>query len=271
MIFENLAEKVISPAILSETEQFILKIAEDENEIKKAQRLRFEIFNIEQGKGLESAKSTGIDIDEFDDYCLHLLVIVKESGRAVGTYRVHLGSIANSAKGFYSAREYDIKGLDKITQISMELGRSCVSREYRTGAVVGLLWSGIAELLNRTGLKIMIGCVSLEEKKPAIAWALYRYLKNCNLVSEILEAKPKEQFLLPEPPEDEIQKQLANEKSLRRNIPPLFKGYLRIGCKICGGPAWDGEFGTVDFLIIVNKDEVPERYFRHFNPPAENE
>ena len=272
MIFKKLAEKITVPSVIAETEQYLMKLAENEAEIEQAQRLRYEVFNVEQGKGLEGSQSYGIDFDEFDEFCLHLLVTEKSSGRAVGTYRIHLGSVANSAKGFYSSREYDIKGLESIANISMELGRSCVSKDYRTGAAVALLWVGIAELLSRANLKIMIGCVSLEERNPAIAWALYRYFAANNLISDILQGKPKEKFIIEKPAEEEILAQLNNEKQLRRYIPPLLKGYLRVGCKICGEPAFDSEFGSVDFLIMVNKDEVPVRYARHFiNTFSENE
>lgn len=251
--------------MLFETDQFVIKLAENEAEIEKAQRLRYQVFNIEQGKGLENARSTGIDHDEFDEYCLHLLVIEKTSNKVIGTYRIHLGSVANSAKGFYSSREYSIEGIDPIAEHLVELGRSCVSREYRTGAVVALLWGGIAELLNRASLNIMIGCVSLEDKNPAVAWALYDHFKEKNMISDRIIATPRPEFVLPRPLPEEMEKYSHNEKALRRCVPPLFKGYLRIGCKICGEPAFDKEFGTYDFLIIVNKDKVPERYARHFN------
>ncbi len=271
VILKTLTKKLIEPPILMEVGQFIIKLAENKDEIEKAQRLRYKVFNIEQGKGLESAKSCGIDFDEFDEYCLHLIVLEKNTGEAIGTYRVHLGSVASSAIGFYSSREYDIAGIEKIADKCMELGRSCVSSEFRTGTVVGLLWGGIAELLNRAKLKLMLGCVSLEEKNPAAAWALYRQFKTKNCISDVLKAKPKKQFTLDMPPEDEIQKLLHSPKQLNSFIPPLFKGYLRIGCKICGEPAYDREFGTVDFLILVNKDEVPKRYMRHFNSIPESE
>ena len=100
---------IISPSILLETDNFLVKLAEGADEVKKALRLRYEVFNLEQGKGLEECNNKGIDSDEFDEFCLHLLVIEKVTGKVIGTYRVHLGSIANTAKGFYSAREYEIK------------------------------------------------------------------------------------------------------------------------------------------------------------------
>jgi len=257
---------VISPSILLETGSFLVKLAENPEEVEKALRLRYEIFNLEQGRGHDEHGKEGVDSDEFDEFCLHLLVIEKETGKAIGTYRVHLGSIANTAKGFYSAREYEVKGLREIANYCMELGRSCVAPKYRTGAIVALMWGGIGELLNRADLRFMLGCVSLETMNPAVGWALHRYLQKKHLVSEILEAEPRIQFKLKNAPEQEIHKLLQDEVALKRFLPPLFKGYLRLGCKICGEPALDSEFGTIDFLIIVDKQKVPERYMRHFGP-----
>ncbi len=255
---------IVAPSVLLETGQFMVKLAETQEEVDKALRLRYEVFNLEQGKGLEECKGKGIDSDEFDEFCLHLMVIEKATGRAIGTYRVHLGSIANTAKGFYSAREYDISGLREIANYCMELGRSCVSPKYRTGAIVGLMWGGIGELLNRADLRFMLGCVSLEEVNPAAGWALYRYFTRKHLMSEILTSSPRKEYVLRNAPEQDIQRLLSDEAALKKFIPPLFKGYLRLGCRICGEPVMDCEFGTIDFLVIVDKQKVPERYIRHF-------
>jgi putative hemolysin len=258
---------LLNPAILAETEQFLIKFAENPAEIEEAQRLRFRIFNIEQGKGLNSSLNSGIDSDEFDEHCIHLLVIDKAAGGSVvGTYRMHLGSVASLAKGFYSEREYDIEGLDSISDLSLELGRSCVSPDYRTGAVMALLWGGIAELMRRAQLRYMLGCVSLEETSADIGWALYNHFVLEKKISGLLRAKPKTHYILPKATEKEISQILKNPKELLKHIPPLFKGYLRVGCEICGEPALDREFGTIDFLIIVDKESVPERYKRHFKP-----
>ncbi len=269
VIFKQISEKITRPTVLTETDQFVIKLAETKAEVEKAQKLRYEVFNLEQGKGLQSANDAGIDSDEYDEYCLHLLAIDKSSHKTVGTYRIHLGSVAIASKGFYSEREYEISGLDKIADRCMELGRSCVSKEYRQGSVVSLLWGGIAELLIRGDLNLMLGCVSLEDKNPAEAWALQRLFKKEGRLSDILHAKARHPYILPPAPEEEIAKLLSHERTLKSHIPPLFKGYLRLGCKICGEPAFDHEFGTVDFLILVDKDKIPLRYVRHFNSVLE--
>jgi putative hemolysin len=256
---------IVSPSVLVETKHFMVKLAENHEEIERAQRLRYEVFNLEQGRGLANAERYGIDFDEFDEYCLHLLVLKKDSDRVIGTYRAHLGSVANSAKGFYSSREYEIKGLYGIADKCLELGRTCVSPEYRTGAAVGLLWSAISELLVRADLAYMLGCVSLEETSPKIGWAIYEYLRQAHLVSEEFRVIPRPGFRLERPPDHEIKRILSNKTAFKKNIPPLFKGYLRLGACICGEPALDREFGTIDFFVLVEVSKIPQRYTRHFN------
>ncbi len=268
MTFDKFPRHVMHPAVLAEVGQFRIKFAETVHEVEEAQRLRYEIFNVEQGKGLDSARGEGRDSDEFDEHCLHLIVIEKALGAVIGTYRLHLGTIACSAKGFYSSREYDIRGIDAIAEKSLELGRSCVSPAFRTGSVMALLWSGVAELMRRAKLRYMLGCVSLEETDPAVGWALYEHFVSDGRLCSFLSATPRQGYLLPPVDEMQIANILCSARTLREKIPPLFKGYLRIGCKICGPPALDSEFGTIDFLIIVDAHKLPERYVRHFSAPV---
>jgi len=266
MTTKNFPRHITTPPVLVESERFLAKFAENQDEVRKALRLRYEVFNSEQGKGLKDSIGQGIDSDEFDEQCLHLIVLEKKSGRAVGTYRAHLGSRAKLKKrGFYSSRFFRIKGLDKIADKCIELGRSCVSPEFRTGAVVGILWKAIALLLLRSDRTYMVGCVSLETTDSKIGRALYRHLSQTRVVSQEITAVPRTQFLLDGAPEHEIEKVLGDKTALKKYIPPLFKGYLRLGGLICGEPAFDREFGTIDFFIIVDVREVPDRYRRHFD------
>jgi len=258
-------KKIIEPAALIETEHFLVKLAKDHEEVEMAQRLRYEIFNLEQRRGLKNAEKYGIDFDEFDEYCLHLLVLEKSSGKAVGTYRAHLGCIANSAKGFYASREYEIHGLYKFADQCLELGRTCVSPEHRSGSAIALLWGGITELLMRAHLTYMLGCVSLEETDPLIGWSVYEYLLKRYPACRHFRATPRPGFRLQRPPDRDIERVLKDEAFLKKKIPPIFKGYLRLGGSICGEPALDKEFDTIDFFILVDINNVPARYKRHFN------
>lgn len=255
-LFEN--------SVLDERDQFVIKFAETPEELEKAFRLRYRVFNLEQGKGLDSALENGIDRDEFDDHCLHLIIVDKTNNETVGTYRIHFGPVARQNRGLYSAREYQLTGVESIIDDCIEVGRSCVSPAFRNGAVVALLWTGLARIMAKSKYRFLIGCVSLENEEPAVGWALYEQLKDKGLVSDLLQAVPQEQFLLPRPAEERIQELLASPNELKKEIPPLFKGYLRLGTKICGPPAFDYEFGSIDFMILLDVNAMPERYWRHF-------
>lgn len=265
MILRNFPKHIVEPVVLVETDRFMVKFAKDREEIEKAQRLRYEVFNIEQGRGLRKADTYGIDFDEFDEYCLHLLVLDKASGEVIGTYRAHLGCVANAEKGFYSSREYEIHGLYKIAEKCIELGRTCVAPGYRSGAVVALLWAGITELMVRAELTYMLGCVSLDDRDPVIGWALYEYIAGKYGVCKEYTVIPRPGFKLERPPEAAIKSVLADQQSLLKKIPPIFKGYLRLGGHICGHPALDKEFGTIDFFMLIDITKVPDRYKHHFN------
>jgi putative hemolysin len=262
--FTKLIEQISTPSLLAEKDQFLIKFADSEEEIEQALRLRYRIFNLEQGKGLDSANDDGIDRDEYDEFCLHLIVVDKRSENIVGTYRIHVGSVAMLARGLYSSREYNISGLDKIIVDTIEVGRSCVAPEHRSGVVVALLWAGISELLSRSKLKYLLGCVSLETVEPVVGWGLYHHFRASGKDCKILSADATEEFKLSKPTDEEIASFLEDKRRVMRSIPPLFKGYLRLGAKICGEPALDEEFGSIDFLILLDTRTLPERYNRHF-------
>lgn len=268
MIFEKLPKRIISPPLLVESSRYFVKLAETADELKEVQRLRYRVFNEEQKRGLKTADVQGIDSDEFDEYCLHLMVREKTTGETIGTYRAQIGTVANSAKGFYTSREFDLKGLDKISDRCLELGRSCVSLEHRHGAIIALLWYAISELLVRTDSVYMLGCVSLDTTDPLIGWSLHEYLMESNNLSHKIKAVPRPEFRLERPPAKEITRALLDTRTLKTYIPPLFKAYIRVGASICGEPALDEEFGTIDFCILVDVGKIPYRYVKHFKYPA---
>ncbi len=268
--FEKFPKHIIKPSILADSDKFLMKIAETQEEIDKTLRMRYEVFNIEQGHGLENGQDPGVDVDKYDKYCLQLIVLNKETNLPVGTYRAHLGSIATKSIGFYSVGEYKIYGLEKVASLSMEVGRSCVTKEFRKGSAVALLWGGIGELMMRAKLRYLFGCVSFEEYNPAAAWAIYEYLKKENLISDLIEGRPEQGYELEHPPESEVKKYLDDiRNTIKKYVPPLLKGYLRLGTKIAGPPVYDHEFKTIDFLIILDSFTIPERYARHYNYNAE--
>ncbi len=246
------------PPVLAENRNFLVKIAETEGEIEQALRLRYEVFKLEQGRMAEIDES--IDRDEFDEYCSHLLVIDRMRNRVVGTYRMQSGSTAVRGIGFYSEREYEIAGLREIADEVFEVGRSCVAPEYRTGAVVAMLWAGIAEVRHRANFRYMLGCVSLEHTRADVGWAIHDDLMRRGLVEKRVHGVPRSEYVLPRPDE-----KLISAIDPRREFPPLFKGYLRIGARICGAPALDRDFGSIDYLIWFDFLALPDKYVKHFN------
>ncbi len=259
-------EHILKPTVLVNTDNFLIKIAETDEELEATLRLRYEIFNIEQGHGIEGSSAHGMDFDDYDKYCLHLIVFNKQTNLLVGTYRLHLGSIAMDANGFYSCTEFDITGLDKIAQSSMELGRSCVRAEFRTGAAVALLWGGIGELMMRAKLRYLFGCVSFEKHNAAATWAIYEHFKKEGLVTDTIVGTPMKGYELEKSTPEEIAKYASDIKNtVKEFVPPLLKGYLRLGTKIFGEPLYDPVFKTIDLLILLDTYAVPERYSKHYN------
>lgn len=263
----EMQKKFTTPSLIAEKDLYSIKFAVTPDEILATQRLRYKVFNEEQGKGLDSANLNGVDVDEFDAYCLHLIVQHKNEALPVGTYRINIGPMTNCDIGFYSSREYDIAGFDEIRAKVLEVGRSCVSRQYRNGTVVALLWAGISEVLARTNMRYLAGCVSLEDIRPEAAWAVYEYLRKNDKLSTQISGTPCKEFYMERPPEEKINEILENNSELQKVLTPLLKGYLRLGSKICGPPVFDKEFGTIDFLILMDVCKMPERYAKHFNVP----
>ena len=260
---QNSLDEMRNPPLIAEQELFLIKFAENQKEIEAAMRLRYEVFNIEQGK-LQSAKLETIDCDEFDEHCLHLIIVEKKTSRIVGTYRANPGPLARKYLGFYAAREYNIEGLDELQDEILEVGRSCVHPKYRNGSVIGLLWIGISGALVRTGLHYTLGCVSMDATDTDVGWALYEYFKLHNKLCGQLKATPVKGFELPPPNKEKVEKLLNDKTALLEYIPSLFKGYLRLGVKICGVPIWDKEFGSIDFLILLNYRTMTKKYYKHF-------
>ena len=261
--WKELQRRISSPALIAEKDPYLVKIADTPEEVLETQKLRYRVFNQEQGKGLTAAEADGIDRDEYDDTSLHLVVREKNLNMPVGTYRIILGQ--DRVEAMYSSREYEIKGLDAFLPMTLEVGRSCVDPEHRAGSVVALLWAGISEIMTRSGMRYLTGCVSLEDTRPEAAWAMYEYFRRQDLIMEEIHGVPRPEFVLPRPDEQAIEAVLADSASFRKLFPPLLKGYFRMGAKICGEPAFDYEFGTTDFLIILDVAHLPSRYNKHFN------
>jgi putative hemolysin len=227
--------------------------ARHQDEVVEAQRLRYKVFAEEMGARLTSSVPE-LDIDMFDAYCDHLIVRDLATLRVVGTYRVLPPHQAKRLGCLYAESEFDLVRLAHLRPKMLELGRSCVHRDYRSGSVIMALWGGLGEYLQRWGIESMLGCASVPMSDGGhYAASLHRLFSERSLAPIEYHAFPR----LPLPVED-LNQQLEVEP------PALIKGYLRLGAKICGQPAWDPDFNVADFLTLLRVNDMNPRYARHF-------
>jgi putative hemolysin len=252
-----------------------VRLAETVEEIDAAQALRYRVFFEEMGATPSTeAKATRRDSDRFDEYCDHLLVIDhtrRSDGEGViGTYRLLRRSVAERNGGFYTATEFDITPLLTVPGELLELGRSCVEAAYRTRPTMQLLWRGIAKYVFAHDIKIMFGCASLpgtdiSELAPALTYLHHFHLAQPQLRVRALPERFVDMNLLPP---DEIDTEAALAKIATRAtiaaLPPLLKGYLRLGALIGEGAVIDRDFNTTDVCIIVVSDRITDKYFKHY-------
>ena len=233
--------------------QYHLRLASADADRIAAFRLRFLVFNLELNEGLECAYMTGQDRDDFDGICDHLIVEHVGTGKIVGTYRLQTGTIASANTGFYSEREFDFSRYRQLGNSVIELGRACVHRGHRTSEVLYLLWRGIAQYAIHHGGRYLIGCSSLTSQDPAHGTAVYEAMRE-HLVEPDLRTTPRPAFAMPLMPSDN-----ASAK-----IPKLLRAYLAVGAKICGPPAIDREFRTIDFLTLLDLKALHPRVYARF-------
>ena len=227
-------------------------IALNEREILAAQKLRYRIFAEELGARLPS-KVAGVDQDIYDPYCEHLVVRNDDTGEVIGTYRILSPEKARAIGSYYSESEFDLVRLQHLRPRMVEIGRSCVHAEHRTGATITLLWSGLARYMMQHGYDYLIGCASISMADGGHAAAsIYRSLVD-HLSPVELRVFPR----CPLPLE-------ALRSDLPVDPPPLIKGYLRAGAYICGEPAWDPDFNTADLPILMPMSKISDRYSKHF-------
>lgn len=229
-----------------------LSIARSPAEIAEAQRLRYKIFAEEMGAQITS--KGGLDIDGFDAYCEHLLVRETNTQQVIGTYRILGPEQAREAGGYYSACEFDLSRIRHLLDNTVEIGRACVHRNYRSGGVITLLWAGLAKYMQMHGYEHMIGCASVPMNDGGhTAASLYTQLKEKYMA-------PAEYRVFPHV---HLPIESLNTK-VKADCPPLIKGYLRLGAQICGEPAWDSYFNTADMLVMLSLSNMSKRYAAHF-------
>ena len=229
------------PLPASSSPVYQARLASSAADLQAAQALRFEVFNMELDEGLSQSYDTGLDVDPFDAVCDHLIVEDVSQRTVLGTYRLQTGRRAADALGYYSEREFDLGPFEAARGQIVELGRACIHREHRSFAVLNLLWKGIAAYARAHGARYLIGCSSLTTQDAAVGAAAYERLQP-NLAPAQWRTQPVPRFAcalhalaVPAP-----------------RIPRLLSAYLSLGAAICGPPAIDCEFRTIDFLTWVD-------------------
>lgn len=231
------------------------------DEVRQAQRLRYDVFATEMGATLPT-HVPGHDIDLFDDFCEHLLVRHAATQDVIGTYRVLTPTQAKRAGSFYSDTEFDLTRLRFLREDIVELGRSCVHRDHRQGGVIMALWGALADFMVRNRLHTMIGCASIPMQHDGphgrvggghAAASIWHKLKDTHMASVDYHVRPR----LPLPVD-------RLDTSLDVEPPALVKGYLRLGAKILGAPAWDPDFNAADLPMMMRIADLPLRYRKHF-------
>jgi len=229
------------------TDAYTIRLASSLVEIQAAQALRFNVFNLELSEGLAESYATGLDVDGFDAVCDHLLVEHVNTGTIVGTYRLQTGAMASANLGYYSAQEFDFAPFEPLRHEVVELGRACVDRLHRNLIVLGLLWKGIAQYASARGCRYLIGCSSLTSVDPKVGARVYADLCRRHLVETALRTSPL--------PHCECSLRELQEDA--PEVPKLLRAYLGMGAKICGVPALDRQFGTIDFLTLLDLEALP--------------
>jgi putative hemolysin len=248
--------------IHAEVGKYQLRLAQSVEDLDAVCRLRFKVFNLELGKGLEVSYETGMDTDHFDLFCEHLVVEDKDGGQIVGTYRMQSGMTAARNLGYYSQTEFDFDPYEALRSEVLELGRAAIDRDHRTPEVLTLLWRGIAQYATDMQLRYLLGCSSLNSVDPREGWQMYRQLGNYRVADE-LQTRPADGYVCP----GEAAEEGTDAAAEPAKVPKLLKTYLAIGARICSAPAWDREFGTIDFLTLLDLRTVSSSARNRFLAP----
>jgi putative hemolysin len=227
------------------------RLALSTQEIQAAQRLRFEVFNLELGEGLSSAYGSALDSDPFDAQCDHLIVEELGSNMIVGTYRMQTGRRAAQALGYYSEREFDFSPFESFRPLILELGRACIHQQHRNFAVLNALWKGIAGYAQAHGARYLVGCSSITSQDPAAGHNAFAQLSQHRAPARWL-TKVHPAFVCPAPHDQAFPDPVVPGSASSTRIPRLLSAYLQLGARISAGPAIDREFGSIDFLTWLD-------------------
>jgi putative hemolysin len=261
------------PSSLPQPGRIEVRLAASEADVRAAQALRYQIFFEELGARGNGLNHAALDADRYDALCDHLLAIhhvPDGSSKVIGTYRLLRQTVAEANRGFYSAGEYDLERLLRHCPAALsgagqllELGRSCVARAHRNAATIGLLWRGIASYLEQHRILFMFGCASFPGTDPGAHAAALSYLSHHHLAGEplLVRAWPDQHVPMEWLPRDGY-----DPAATARLLPPLLKGYLRVGAMVGDGAFVDHQFNTVDVFVLMPTDRIARRYAARFQP-----
>ncbi|WP_211440886.1 GNAT family N-acetyltransferase [Collimonas humicola] len=240
-------------AASSSEAKLTVSLASTQEEVREVQRLRYKVFI--ETMGLSAlANADGLDSDEFDAYCDHLIVRDTKTLRVVGTYRLMSPHGARRMGRYYSEQEFDLGRLDNLRSSIAEAGRACIDPDYRSGSVIMLLWAGLAAFMRRERCDYLMGCASVSLADGGHnAAALYHALDQSSFSPAEYRVTPHVPFPVHE-----------RESGHVAQMPPLLKGYLRSGAWVCGDPAWDPDFHSADFFLLLPLSKLDGRYARHY-------
>ncbi|MRW92858.1 GNAT family N-acetyltransferase [Duganella sp. FT80W] len=233
--------------------KLVLSMASTPEELREVQRLRYKVFI--ESMGLSALqRADGLDSDEFDEHCDHLIVRDSDTLMVVGTYRLLSANRARKLGRLYSEGEFDLGRLNNIRSRIVEAGRACIHPDYRGGSVIMLLWSGLAEYMRRENAEFLVGCASISLADGGHnAVAVYQQLIAKNLAPVEYRVTPHLPF-----PFSKL------EAAQKPQVPALLKGYMRSGAWICGDPAWDPDFESADLFLLMPLANLDTRYARHY-------
>ncbi len=245
---ERFGRRILSRA--GGNNSYTMRLARNAEEVRAVQALRFMVFNLELQEGLEASYLTLRDEDEFDPVCEHLLV--ECDGQVVGTYRMQTGTAARNGRGFYSGQEFAMAPFEPVMAEVVELGRACVDARHRNLQVLTLLWRGIAQYARLHRCRYLLGCSSLNSVDPAEGALMYAQLAGAHLAERRFQTGPLPGFSC-------VGASPTDEEPRRVKVPRLLNAYLSLGAKICGPPALDRQFKTIDFLTLLDLDSLPQQ------------
>ena len=248
-----MTEMIQLAPLTAKAPRFEVRFAETAAEIRATQQLRYRIFAGELGAQIDGGED-GIDTDQFDPYCRHLMVRDTDSGEIIACTRILTDAQAERAGGFYSESEFDLEMIRALPGRVMEIGRTCVAAEYRSGGVIATLWQGIAEIITREGYDYLFGCASIGlEDGGASAHAILETIRGKYLTEPSQRVRPYYGLPLADRrPEGPVR------------MPPLLKAYVSLGAKVCGEAYWDRDFNCADVFMLLNVSDLNPRYARHF-------